>query len=65
MIAPAVRQGNEDPEDPNGPLHWPERPSTTRLQKETNQFVLVANDGHVLLEAGIPPCFWMYAIRCV
>ena len=33
------------------------------LAERTNQFVLVATTS--LLEAGIPPCFWMYAIRCV
>ena len=34
------------------------------LAERTNQFVLVATTT-CLLEAGIPPCFWMYAIRCV
>ena len=34
------------------------------LAERTNQFVLVATTTR-LLEAGIPPCFWMYAIRCV
>ena len=34
------------------------------LAERTNQFVLVATTG-CLLEAGIPPCFWMYATRCV
>ena len=34
------------------------------LAERTNQFVLVAT-ATCLLEAGIPPCFWMYAIRCV
>ena len=36
----------------------------TSLAERTNQFVLVATTT-CLLEAGIPPCFWMYAIRCV
>ena len=34
------------------------------LAERTNQFVLVATTT-CTLEAGIPPCFWMYAIRCV
>eukprot|EP00435_Cladocopium_sp_Y103_P033909 s3183_g8.t1 len=34
------------------------------LVERTNQFVLVATTT-CLLEAGIPPCFWMYAIKCV
>ena len=34
------------------------------LAERTNQFVLVATTT-CLLEAGIPRCFWMYAIRCV
>ena len=34
------------------------------LAERTNQFVLVATTT-CLLEAGIPPCSWMYAIRCV
>ena len=34
------------------------------LAERTNQFVSVATTT-CLLEAGIPPCFWMYAIRCV
>ena len=34
------------------------------LAERTNQFVLVATTT-CLLEAGIPPCFWMYAIKCV
>ena len=34
------------------------------LAERTNQFVLVATTT-CLLEAGIPPCFWMYAIRWV
>jgi len=34
------------------------------LAERTNQFVLMATTT-CLLEAGIPPCFWMYAIRCV
>ena len=34
------------------------------LAERTNQFVLVATTT-CLLEVGIPPCFWMYAIRCV
>ena len=34
------------------------------LAERTNQFVLVATTT-CLLEAGITPCFWMYAIRCV
>ena len=34
------------------------------LAERTNQFVLVATTT-CLLEAGIPPYFWMYAIRCV
>ena len=34
------------------------------LAERTNQFVSVATTT-CLLEAGIPPCFWMYAIKCV
>eukprot|EP00435_Cladocopium_sp_Y103_P017027 s2456_g4.t1 len=34
------------------------------LAERTNQFVLVATTT-CMLEAGIPPCFWMYAIKCV
>ena len=34
------------------------------LAERTNQFVLVATTT-CLLEAGTPPCFWMYAIKCV
>ena len=32
--------------------------------ERTNQFVLVATTT-CLLEAGVPPCFWVYAMRCV
>ena len=34
------------------------------LAERNNQFLLVATTT-CLLEAGIPPCFWRYAIRCV
>ena len=34
------------------------------LAEGNNQFLLVATTT-CLLEAGIPPCFWRYAIRCV
>ena len=34
------------------------------LSERNNQFLLVATTT-CLLEAGIPPCFWRYAIRCV
>eukprot|EP00435_Cladocopium_sp_Y103_P031652 s4552_g8.t1 len=34
------------------------------LTERNNQFLLVATTT-CMLEAGIPPCFWKYAIRCV
>ena len=34
------------------------------LAERSNQFLLVATTT-CMLEAGIPPCFWPYAIRCV
>ena len=34
------------------------------LAEHNNQFLLVAATT-CLLEAGIPPCFWRYASRCV
>eukprot|EP00435_Cladocopium_sp_Y103_P020509 s934_g5.t1 len=34
------------------------------LAERSNQFLLVATTT-CMLEAGIPPCFWKYAIRCV
>ena len=42
----------------------PGRPSTNSLAKRNNQFVIAATTT-CLLEAGLPACFWKFAIRCV
>ena len=34
------------------------------LAERNNQFLLVATTT-CMLEAGVPPCFWRYAITCV
>ena len=42
----------------------PGRPSTNSLAERNNQFV-IATTTTCLLEAGLPACFWKFAIRCV
>ena len=42
----------------------PGRPSTNSLADAHNQFV-IATTTTCLLEAGLPACFWKFAIRCV
>ena len=42
----------------------PGRPPTNSLAERNNQFV-IATTTTCLLEAGLPACFWKFAIRCV
>ena len=42
----------------------PGRPSTNSLAERNNQFV-IATTTTCLLEAGLPACFWKFAIRCI
>lgn len=42
----------------------PGRPSTNPLAERNNQFIL-ATAATCLLEAGLPACFWKFAITCV
>ena len=42
----------------------PNHPQNNSLAERNNQFIMMTT-ATCLLEAGLPPCFWSYAVECV